>query len=329
MPWRRAISASCLFVTACLRLPASPPGEVSWWGFADPSDYSAQRALASRRDLDVVLTGWIVIDSASYRPVMPYDDTVTFNARLTRLAFVTTYQGGRHRPETIRGLATNSEALANGASSIVAAAVRGGYSGLIMDFAGMTARDLGALLAVTTAITDSAHAHNLRPVVISVPAADTSGYPGQLLASIADLVMVLSFDEHAPGTAPGSPASPAWYGQRLRARAAETGSNRIVAAIPVDGYRWMKNGDASRISFSELNRLLERTAARVERDPVTHTLHAFLDDTEAWVSDRELAVRLVRDGRRTGVSQFVLWRIGGEDPLMAAPLDSQTIRRSR
>lgn len=319
----------CLAATACLRLPASSREVVSWWGFADPSDHSALRALAARRDLDVVLSGWIVIDSATYRPVVPYSDTIAFSARTARLAFVTTYQGGRHRPETIRGLATEREALANGASSIVAEAMRGGYSGIVMDFAGMTARDLDALLAVTTAITDSAHAHNLRPVVISVPAADTSGYPGQLLASIADLVLVLSVDEHSQGTAPGSPASPEWFGQRLRARAAETGSKRIVAAIPMDGYRWVRYGTASRITFADFNRILGLTGSRIERDPVTHTLHAYLDNTEAWMSDRELVRQLVRDGQRVGVNRFVLWRIGGEDPLLAAPLDSQTTNRSR
>ncbi len=68
-------------------------------------------------------------------------------------------RGGRHRPETIRGLATDPQAMRNAASLIVAEALRGGYSGLVLDFAGMTARDLDALLAVSGTITDSAHAH--------------------------------------------------------------------------------------------------------------------------------------------------------------------------
>ncbi|MBA2687652.1 MAG: hypothetical protein H0U64_06090 [Gemmatimonadaceae bacterium] len=317
-----------LVSAACVRIPATTQVPISWWAFSDPSRAAPTQTIAASRPIDVALTGWIVIDSATYRPVGPYEDSARLSSA-ARVAFITTYQGGRHRPETIRGLATDPQAMRNAASLIVAEALRGGYSGLVIDFAGMTARDLDALLAVSGTITDSAHAHNIRPVVIAVPAADTSGYPGQLLASVSDLLLVLSYDQHSEGTAPGSPASPEWFGQKLRARAAEAGSNRIVAAIPVDGYRWVRYGDASRITFAEANRILERTGSRIERDPVTHTLHAQLDNAEIWVSDSELVSILVRDARRMGVNRFVLWRLGGEDPRLRTDPDTQTIRRSR
>ncbi len=321
--------ATLVAATGCVRIPATTPVPVSWWAFSDPSDARSAQTIATRADIDVALTGWIVIDSATYRPVRPYSDSVALPPNTARLAFVTTYQGGRHRPETIRGLATDAGAMRHGASLIVAEALAKGYSGIVIDFAGMTARDLDALMAVAGAITDTAHAHNLRPVVIAVPAADTSGYPGQLLSSVSDLLLVLSYDQHAQGTAPGSPASPEWVGQKLRARAAEAGSNRIVAAIPVDGYHWIRYGEASRITFMEANRMLQRTGSRIERDPVTHTLHGQLDDAEIWVSDSELVNILVRDARRMGVNRFVLWRLGGEDPRIGAAADSQTTRRSR
>lgn len=329
MTTRTYFVCAAIIAAGCVRIPATTPLPVSWWAFSDPSDAGPTRAIAAKRDISVALTGWIVIDSATYRPVRPYTDTASLPAGTARLAFVTTYQGGRHRPETIRGLTTDREGMRHGASLIIAEAVRSGYTGLVLDFAGMTARDLDALLSLSGVITDSAHAHNIRPVVIAVPAADTSGYPGRPLASVSDLLLVLSYDQHAEGTAPGSPASPEWFGQKLRARAAEAGSNRIVAAIPVDGYRWIRYGDASRISFAEASRLLERTGSRIERDPVTHTLHAQVDNAEIWVSDNELVSILVRDARRMGVNRFVLWRLGGEDPRLGAAPDAQIIRRSR
>ena len=314
---------------ACVAIPATTPAAMSWWAFSDPLDRHSALSIASKRDIDYALTGWIVIDSATYRPVRPYADTVLLPESTQRLAFITTYQGGRHRPETIRGIASDPDAIGHTASLIIAEAASSRYAGIVIDFAGMTVRDLDALVSVAAAIKDSAHAHNIRPVVIAVPAADTSGYPGQLLASISDLLLVLSLDQHAQGTAPGSPASPEWFGQKLRARAAEAGSNKIVAAIPVDGYRWIRYGEASRITFGETSRLLERTGSRIERDPVTHTLHAQVDDAEIWISDNQLVQILVRDARRMGVNRFVLWRLGGEDPLLAAPPDTQTMRRSR
>ncbi len=321
--------AAWLTAVACVRIPATTPAPVSWWAFTDPLDTQSSLSIASRRDIDAALTGWIVIDSATYRPVRPYADSALLPHTTARLAFITTFQGGRHRPETIRGLATDRDAMRHAASLIVAEAVSSGYTGIVLDFAGMTVRDLDALIAVASTIGDSAHAHNVRPVVISVPAADTAGYPGQLLASISDLLLVLSYDQHALGTAPGSPASPEWFIQKLRARAAEAGSNRIIAAIPVDGYRWVRYGEASRITFAETNLLLQRTGSHIERDPVTHTLHAQLDNADIWVSDSQLIEILTRDARRMGVNRFVLWRLGGEDPLLSTPANSQTIRRSR
>lgn len=325
-PLLRIIAAGCA-LAACVRIPASTQLPISWWSFSDPSDSEGPAAV--RTGFDAALTGWIVIDSATYRPVRPFTDSAGLSQGTNRFAFITTYQGGRHRPETIRGLATEPDAMRNAASLIVSEAARGGYTGIVMDFAGMTSRDLDALMAVAGAITDSAHARNIRPVVMAVPAADTAGYPGQLLASVSDLLLVLSYDQHAQGTAPGSPASPEWFGQKLRARAAEAGSNRIVAAVPVDGYRWVRYGDASRVSYQDANRLLERTGSRIERDPVTQTLHAEVDNTEIWISDAQLVNILVRDARRMGVNRFVLWRLGGEDPHIAALTDSQMMRRSR
>lgn len=324
---RLLVLAGTCALAGCVRIPATTPLPISWWAFSDPSQ--AEAPVRERAGFDAALTGWIVIDSATYRPVRPYIDSLSLPRGTARLAFITTYQGGRHRPETIRGLATEPEAMRNAASLIVSEAANNGYTGIVLDFAGMTSRDLDALMAVAGAITELAHARNIRPVVMSVPAADTAGYPGQLLASVSDLLLVLSFDQHAQGTAPGSPASPEWFGQKLRARAAEAGSNRIVAALPVDGYRWVRYGDASRVSYREANRLLDRTGSRVERDPVTHTLHARVDDTEVWVSDAELVAILVRGARRMGVNRFVLWRLGGEDPHIAALTDSQTIKSSR
>src|SRR5437588_3660531 len=69
--------AALLLVSACVHLPSGPREAVGYWGFAAPWD---PRSLASIRahgsELAVVVSGWIALDSASFRPVELYTDSV-------------------------------------------------------------------------------------------------------------------------------------------------------------------------------------------------------------------------------------------------------------
>jgi hypothetical protein len=72
---RRYVLAALALLSAlsCLHLPSSPRGAVGYWGFAAPWD---PRSLESIRhhgnDLAVVVSGWIALDSTSFRPVELY-----------------------------------------------------------------------------------------------------------------------------------------------------------------------------------------------------------------------------------------------------------------
>lgn len=320
---RKLISAAIPLVAAlsCVHLPSSPAGAVSYWGFAAPWD---SRSLASIRahesELSVVVSGWVAFDTVSFRPTLLYDDsTVADSTHPRRFALVTTYSGDRFHPDIIRGIAADSVALGRAAGAIAAVVDSGRYDGIVIDFEGMTVRDLGALLAATRSVADSSRGHGAKTVVVAVPAADTAAYPGGQLIASADYIMPMLYDEHWSGSAPGPIAEPEWVLRFLGARAAEVGATKVIAALPVYGYRWRSNSATEVVSFDDAMRLARTTNTPLVRDPGNGSLHAVsAQGWEIWLSDSLLLDSLVREGRRIGIRTFALWRLGLEDPAIWA-----------
>jgi spore germination protein YaaH len=309
--------ATLALLAACAHLPSQPQGPAEYWGFTGPwdsrSDASVERHGAS---LARIITGWIALDTTSFVPVQLYGDSIARDpARAAQaMALITTYQGSRFHPEIIRGLGGNAEATGITAGAIAALVDSGGYRGVVMDFEGMTPRDLDQLLAFTRAVADSVRAHGVATVVIAVPAGDTAAYPAALLLQSADLIMPILYDQHWSGSPPGPIASPEWVMRNLGTRVAEVGAARIVAAFPLYGYRWRRSVETEVVSFDDARRLATMTNTPLVRDHASANLRATSPEGwELWVSDRVLLETLVRESKELGVRTFALWRLGLED----------------
>ena len=304
-------------LTACAHFPSQPEGPVDYWGFTGPwdrrSDASVERHGSS---LGRIITGWIALDTTSLLPVQAYPDSLGKAPALAEraMALITSYNGSRFHPEIIRGLGSSAQATAITAGAIAALADSTRYHGVVMDFEGMTPRDLDQLLAFTRAVADSVRAHGVRTVVIAVPAGDTAAYPAALLLQSADYIMPMLYDQHWSDSPPGPIASPEWVTRNLGTRVAEIGAARIVAAFPLYGYRWRKTAATEVISYDDARRLATVTNTPLTRDHASATLHASSPEGwEMWVSDRVLLETLVRAARQLGVRSFALWRLGLED----------------
>ena len=264
----------------------------------------------------MVVSGWITFDTLSFRPAALYPDSARPGAA-ARFALVTTFQGDRFHPDILRALGTDQRLLEGAAGSIAAIVEQGGYKGVVLDFEGLTARDLDVLLTATRTVADSCRAHGAPTVVVSVPAGDTAAYPGALLLGSADFLMPMLYDEHWSGSAPGPIADPRWALGNLGVRVAEVGATKVIAALPVYGYRWRTKAQTEIVGYADARRLAETTNTPLARDPATRSLHAVSPQGwEMWLSDSELLGELVRQSRLIGVRKFALWRLGLEDPLI-------------
>jgi peptidoglycan-N-acetylglucosamine deacetylase len=311
------LAASTSLLLGSVRASEKPPLEL--WGFTGPWDpRSAQSVRSFGAHLDVLVTGWIALDSATTRPISPalYPDTVHAPRRnVSRFAMVTSWHGQRFHPATIRRLAGDRRLLAEATSSVAREARARGYSGLVLDFEGLDRGDVESLVTVVREMSGAAKRAGVRRVAVAVPAIDTAAYPARRLLEAADLVLVMLYDQHWSTSAPGAISDPAWVRQALALRVAEAGAERLVAGYPTYGYRWVAGQPTELLSFADAQRITLGAGTPLRRDPATKTLTASKPGSwELWVTDAALLRGLLSDAAAAGVRRAALWRLGQEDP---------------
>ena len=313
---RALVVVLALGVSACTALPGGHPRPM-WWAFTapwDPRSDSSVRAHAPQ--LNAIVYGWIPLDSGTGQPFDLYTDTLSKSAPsyVMRMALVTSYHGNRFHPETVRRLAGDVPALATAAGGIGARASSRGYTGIVLDFEGMSGADVPSLRSVIGVIADSARAHGVQRVVLAIPALDTVGYPTVLTPAV-DEVLVMLYDLHWSGSPPGPVATPEWARQALARRVAEVGARRVVAALPLYGYLWPEGRPGQPISYADAQRLALEGGTTLERDPASLSLTASrVGEWSLWIGDADLVRRLAWDAQLLGVRTIALWRLGMEDP---------------
>lgn len=297
---------------------AKPPRR-ELWTFTAFWDARSARSLAQHgTTIDAAITTWIALDTAAGLPAVLHADPVRRSrVPARRMALVTSWVTDRFHPESVRRLAADPAQLARAAGTIAGAMAAGGQRGAVLDFEAHDAADLPLLLATIRAVADTLHARRLGPVVVAIPATDTAAYPARaILDAGADLVMPMLYDQHWSTGAPGAVASPAWVAAALATRVKEAGVERIVAALPLYGYRWpAAGGTATTVTFDEARQAAAAAGTRLERDSVTGSLQATLPQgAKLWVTDAVLLQRLLAVVERAGVGRVALWHIGQEDP---------------
>ncbi|HLA15224.1 MAG TPA: hypothetical protein VJZ25_09395 [Gemmatimonadaceae bacterium] len=289
------------------------PREV--WGFTAFWDTLSRKSAARNgASLDGLVTTWIALDTAGRLPAVLFvDSSKAPRVPERRLALITSYLHPSFRPSAIRRLAANPRGLARAASSIAATMASARHRGAVLDFEDLAPGDFPALAAVVRTLSDTLRTRGLGPVVVAVPAGDTAAYPGRaLLEAGTDFLLPMLYDQHWAGGGPGPVSAPKWVDSTLRTRIREVGASRIIAGLPLYGYRWPSAGKGVTVTFAEAS---AAAAGSLARDEATGTLHARLaGGGEVWVTDATLLKALVTIAEAQGVRRFALWYVGQEDP---------------
>lgn len=290
------------------------------WAFTGPWDTLSHRSVREHGgELDVIVTGWIGLDSVTGQPLLPspFPDTVRPRTGTPRrMAIVTSWHGTGFHARSIRRLGRDSRQLARAAGAIAAHASQQGYRGLVIDFETLIPADLDLQLRVVRVIRDSARARGVGPITVAIPAAD-SAYPVRELLEVADFVLVMLYDQHWAGSDPGPVSAPDWVDRALAARVAEAGAERVIAGLPTYGYRWVPGRTGESVGFAEATRHAQVEGLPLERDAASGTLRAKRDGrSDTWVTDAILLRQLMTLAERRGVRRFAFWRLGQEDPAL-------------
>lgn len=309
-----------LVASACGAQPRATVARPGFWGFAAPWDASSDASIrAHGHHLAAAVTGWIGLDSATGRPLLPspFADTVRprrgTGATMT-MAIVTSWHGERFHRTSILRLAKDPAARARTAGAIARHAKQMRYSGLVIDFETLEPGDLAAQLSVIGAIADSARANGVRTITAAVPASDTVAYPARALLKHVDAIIPMLYDEHWSGSTPGPVASPQWAARMLALRVREAGADRVIAGYPTYGYRWITGRPTEALGYAEARALATKSGVVLSRDAATRSLTARGAGWELWMADAETLRELVKSAQALGVRRYALWRLGREDP---------------
>ncbi len=251
----------------------------------------------------------LVLDTASLRPVVARGELVS----LDRIVRFTNFQGGRYHAEAVRAISEDAQVM-DGFARTLARSIPPGAT-LVIDLQDLSSDDVRRLTAFTRALAGSAGVLAHSRAAIIVPAGDTVAYPTQILSRVADLLLVRLWDEHRPGTRPGPPVTPEFIRRELGKRATVSGSSRIAAYFPVNGYVWNRSDSARVITFGEANRMVIRDAGAFHRDPASQFLTATgRDGWTVWIPDLTTVNALIQAARSRGATIIALSDFRGSDP---------------
>ncbi len=199
------------------------------------------------------------------------------------------------------------------------------FRGLMIDFEAFPKVGQPGYVALLQELSSDLHARGMKLYVAVPPHNDEYDYPA--VAAAADGVVLMNYDEHFPGGAPGPVASQDWFVQNLTFAKTVIPQEKIICAIANYGYDWVlkpKKGKLpadvkdSSVSVQEAWLAARDSEVNVTFDDDALNPHfSYLDERSlrhnVWFLDGVTALNHMRAAQALGINTFALWRLGGED----------------
>ncbi|MHB1023620.1 MAG: glycosyl hydrolase family 18 protein [Acidobacteriaceae bacterium] len=223
------------------------------------------------------------------------------------------------------------------------------YIGIQFDFENISWTDRDALSALVKEAAAALHQEGLELSIATVP--NAPGYAGkgsfakwiyadwrgaydlQALAQSADLICLMTYDQHTQWTTPGPVAGWNWTLENLNYALKFVPKEKLSLGIPLYGYHWYAeapttddnddsdvrpNITADSISTPDALQLAATYKGKLQWDPVDHTAWFFFyrDQMREWVfyTDKQTFADRYQLAAVRGLQGFCSWVLGSEDP---------------
>jgi cellulose synthase/poly-beta-1,6-N-acetylglucosamine synthase-like glycosyltransferase/spore germination protein YaaH/peptidoglycan/xylan/chitin deacetylase (PgdA/CDA1 family) len=199
------------------------------------------------------------------------------------------------------------------------------FRGLMVDFEAFPSVGQPGYVALLSELSGDLHARGMK-LYVSVPAHNEE-FDYAAISKSADGVVVMNYDEHYPGAAPGPVASQDWFVDNLKFAVKVIPREKLICAIANYGYDWVqkpKNGalpaGVKDHSVSVQEAWLEARDSDVDvtfDDDALNPHFSYLDEGslrhDVWFLDAVTALNHMRSAQSLGIQTFALWKLGGED----------------
>ncbi|MGH9395414.1 MAG: glycosyl hydrolase family 18 protein [Terriglobia bacterium] len=307
------------------------------------SPQSVQSFMEHANKIDILVPTWYSVDKDGMMWGGP-DPLVLKTAKQHHVEVMPIVGGSHFNTDTFHQFVTNGPAKQEFIAALLRECKRNGYLGIQFDFENISWKDRDAFSGLVAEAAGALHREGYELSVATVP--NAPGHPGQTafsywifrdwraaydlqsLAKSADLICLMTYDQHTSYTPPGPVAGYPWVMENLDYALKVVPKNKLSLGIPLYGYHWYSgfpqgeqfrhNVEADYISAPAAVHLAEAYQGHIEWDPVDLTawFYFYRDDTREWVfytDTRTFAARLDLVKER-GLQGFCSWVLGAEDP---------------
>lgn len=221
-----------------------------------------------------------------------------------------------------------------------------GYPGIQFDLEHVLWTDRDGLSAFVKRSAEVLHAQGLQVQIATVPNAPghsgsrpyvrwmfeewRGGYDLKALAESADLICLMTYDQHSPYTAPGPVDGWGWTIENLEYALKDVPKEKLSLGIALYGYHWFAgdpglhkaeqhpNPAGEAVSFENAEFLRASYKGRLEWDEDDHTpwFYVTRDQMREWVfyTDRRAFMDRYQLAKQRGIEGVCSWVLGDEDP---------------
>jgi spore germination protein YaaH len=338
---KRLVLLFLIFVAAVPCLHAAPVALF----YITRSPQSVRSFLEHSSQIDLLVPTWYDVDENGL-VTGAADVTVLKRAQEEKLAVMPIVS--LNNKESFHALAASATAQTRMNEAMIRECKLHGYTGFQIDFEDMDWRDRDLLTALVKLSAEAMHGSGLQLTIATVP--NAPGYPGQggfskwmytdwrgvfdiaALAKYADLICLMTYDQHTRWTVPGPVTGWDWTLENLNYALKTVPKEKLSLGIPLYGYHWYTgapikdattgkekaNPSAESISAPNARQLAETYNGTVEWDAGDHSAYVYFyrDQLREWIFFTD--VRTFKDryelAQQNGLQGFCSWVLGEEDP---------------
>jgi spore germination protein YaaH len=339
---KRLLFLLWIALAAAPSLTAAPPVALF---YMTRSPDSIRSFLAHSSQIDLLVPTWYEVDENGLVTGAP-DPAVLQRAREEKLPVMPIV--ALMNKKEFHALASSAAAQAHMNEAMIRESRLNGYTGFQFDFENIDWTDRELLTALVKSSAEAMHGAGLQLTIATVP--NAPGYPGQggfskwmftdwrgaydigALARYADLICLMTYDQHSRLTTPGPVAGWQWTVDNLDYALKSVPKEKLSLGIPLYGYHWYTgapiqepatgkvkpNPTAESISALNAEQLAEAYKANIQWDEADRTAWFFFyrDQMREWVffTDARSFKERYAQAEENGIEGFCSWVLGDEDP---------------
>ncbi len=306
---------------------------------------SVESFLAHSRQIDLLVPTWYQVDENGLVTGAP-NNLVLDHAHSEKLPVMPII--ALFDKKSFHALASSPIAQSRMNEAMIRECKAHGYVGFQFDFEDIDWTDRDLLSALVKSSAEALHKEGLQLSIATVP--NAPGYPGSggfakwmytdwrgaydlaAIGKYADLVCLMTYDQHTRWTTPGPVAGWQWTVENLKYALRFVPKEKLSLGIPVYGYHWFTgapvadtttgklrpNPQAEYIGTENALLLAKEFGGNVQWDAEDHSayLYFYRDQMREWIYFTDL--RTFKDryalAEQNGLDGFCSWVLGQEDP---------------